>query len=131
MTPAERSLLLAVFRWARAEGGLVYGLPTRWSCGGPIDQRWGVSWSWDFERERLTVWRGRITARDYWVLSIAEAVDVLVALGILPPRFSTAYRAGWGAMRCYSERAHYGAEWLAIRPVVRHDQVEAVCRHAT
>ena len=29
--------------------------------------------------------------------SVTEAVDALVALGVLPPRFSSAYRAGWEA----------------------------------
>ena len=31
------------------------------------------------------------------VRTVTEAVDVLVALGYLPPRFSSAYRAGWEA----------------------------------
>jgi hypothetical protein len=31
------------------------------------------------------------------VASVTQAVDLLVALGYLPARFSTAYRAGWDA----------------------------------
>jgi hypothetical protein len=31
------------------------------------------------------------------VNSVTQAVDVLVAYGYLPPRFSSAYRAGWDA----------------------------------
>jgi len=31
------------------------------------------------------------------VIDLTEAVDVAVAFGYLPPRFSSAYRAGWNA----------------------------------
>jgi hypothetical protein len=94
MTPAERSLLLALFRWARTEG-LVWG-GANWVSGtGPDGQRWGIDY--DPGDEYLYIWRGRVVARRYWVASIAEAVDLVVALGIAPARFSTAYRAGWDA----------------------------------
>lgn len=37
------------------------------------------------------------------VHSVTEAVDVIVALGYLPPRFSSAYRAGWEASRVWHD----------------------------
>lgn len=101
MTPAERTLLLALFRWARAQGGLTYGSSYTWTRFGPRDQRWGVSfYADDWETGKpvaLDIWRGRETSKDYWVRDIAEAVDVLAALGIVPARLSTAYRAGYDA----------------------------------
>jgi hypothetical protein len=117
VTPAERSLLLALFRWARAEG-LQFGGASRWTRRGPIEQRWGVSCDPGYSAF-LTIWRGRDTARDYWVASIAEAVDLVVALGIAPARFSTAYRAGWDAANRYAAVAHYGDAYRTVRPAVR------------
>lgn len=96
MAPTERALLLAVMRWARAEG-IEFESAYWWTRRGPIEQHWGVSLL-DGESPFLTVWRGRDTGRDYWVRSLAEAIDLLVTLGILPARFSTAYRAGWDAV---------------------------------
>jgi hypothetical protein len=107
VTRAERTLLLAVFRWARTEGGMQWGRwHYRWTRqSGPREQWLGI----DFDREDgeyLSIYRGRASGRDYWVADIAEAVDVLAALGILPLRFSTAYRAGYDACM----RAHRIAE---------------------
>lgn len=91
MTAEERALLRAVLRWARASG--VESDYHRWTRRGPIEQRWGVSWE-DSSTPKLLIWRGRDTGQDYWVRSIAEAVELLVALDILPMRFSAAYEAG-------------------------------------
>lgn len=100
MTPAERSLLLAVFRWARAKGVRLDGA-MRWTS--PPPHRWGVDFCpYEFDRDEpvhLAIWRTGFSAKDYWVTSIAEAVDVLVALGLLPHRFSTSYAAGFEAVR--------------------------------
>jgi len=101
MTRAERILLLAVFRWAHREGGLAYGSAYTWTRFGAREQRWGVSFcakDWEpGETVALEIWRGKETSKDYWVKDIAEAVDVLAALGILSAQFSTAYRAGYDA----------------------------------
>lgn len=96
MTPAERSLLLAVFRWARSTGVRLDGA-MRWTS--PPPHRWGVDYYQRSDRDSdLHVYRtGQILGVNYMVMSVAEAVDVLVALGILPHRFSTAYRAGYDA----------------------------------
>jgi hypothetical protein len=117
VTAAERALLREVLRWARAEGVRLDGA-SRWTS--PPPHRWGVDFvSGD---EYLMIWRrGQNTGKDYFVVDVAEAVDVLCALDILPPRFSTAYRAGWDAMGRYAETAHYGAEYTAIRPAAKRE----------
>jgi len=113
MTPAERSLLLALFRWARAEG-LEYGT-TSWWCHrtGPREDWWGVDFN--VGDECMTIWRGRMTGRSYFVASVTEAVDLVVALGMVPARFSAAYRAGWDAA-CGAARP--ASEWARVLPVV-------------
>src|SRR5689334_22148135 len=47
------------------------------------------------------------------VKSVAHAVDSLVAEGILPARFSTAYRAGWAAALAYHRMAYASKAALA------------------
>lgn len=120
MTRAERTLLLALFRWARAEGGLQYGGLYRWSRRTGKGQHWGIIFhaeDWEpGETVELDIWRSGINTQAFWAKSIAEAVDQLVALGIAPHRFSTAYRSGWDAANRYAEVAHYGDEYRAIRP---------------
>lgn len=115
MTPAERKLLGAVLRWARADGVTVSW--HRWTRRGPIEQRWGVVH--DGHEQKLTIWRGRDTGKDYWVTSIAEALDVLAALGIVPARFSTAYRAGWDAYIEAEDSGVSGAPYRALAPAVQ------------
>jgi hypothetical protein len=104
VTGAERTLLLAVFRWARAEGVRLDGA-TRWTS--PPPHRWGVEFWGGLDDRPVFVWReGQIIGSNYDVVDIAEAVDLLAALGILPAQFSTAYRAGYDACM----RAHQIAE---------------------
>ncbi|WIM97815.1 hypothetical protein ACTOB_001369 [Actinoplanes oblitus] len=100
MTRAERGLLLELFRWARTEGVRRDGA-MRWTS--PPPHRWGVDFWNGMDDRDLQVWReGQMVAANYRVTSIAEAVDQLVALGIAPAKFSTAYRAGYNA----AMRAH-------------------------
>jgi hypothetical protein len=134
VTRAERTLLLAVFRWARAEGGMQWGRwHYRWTRqSGPREQWLGVEFD-PGDGEFLSLYRGRATGRDYWVADIAEAVDVLAALGILPAQFSTAYRAGYDACQQAHRIAHQpkpGSNWLrgwtdpevyALLPWADHD----------
>jgi hypothetical protein len=129
VTPAERALLRELFRWARTEGDLDVSGTYMWCrrFRRPESERWGVNFfarDWEpGEPVALGIWRGTSTTKNYWVESIAEAVDVLVALGIVPARFSTAYRAGWDAMGGYAVKAHYGPEWTAIRPAAKRELV--------
>lgn len=48
--------------------------------------------------------------------SLVEGVDVLVAFGYLPPRFSSAYRAGWDTGREDVEHPLFGDEFRAVLP---------------
>lgn len=95
MTAAERTLLLAVLRWARDEGAVATRL---W----PSDLAWyvaaddGASVLFTHGARRIKVRRGAgHTAMP--VADIRQAVDLLAALGVIPARFSSAYRAGWDA----------------------------------
>lgn len=100
MTRAERTLLLAVFRWARTEGVRLDGA-MRWTS--PPPHRWGVDYWGGRDDRDLHIWRtGQMLGVNYRVVDVAEAVDLLAALGILPLQFSTAYRAGYDAC----QRAH-------------------------
>lgn len=95
MTRAEQALLLQLFRWARTEGVRLDGA-MRW--GSPPPHRWGIDFWKGLDDRDLFVWReGRVVGTNYPVASITEAVDLLVTLGIVPARFSTAYRAGYNA----------------------------------
>lgn len=117
MTPAERALLREVFRWARQVGVRLDG-GMRWD--GPPPRCWGVDY-WHGQ-EYLLVWRAsKNTGKEYFVTSVAEAVDVLVALGILPARFSTAYAAGWQAAFAVVDRGIRSPEpaaWPELRRAV-------------
>ena len=102
MTPAEQGLLLAVFRWARAEA------VERYTLAGTLV--WGTD-QWRVHRLSygLLVTRGSAAPDIYYARDVPEAVDLLAALGILPPQFSTAYRAGYEACM----RAHEVAnDWV-------------------
>lgn len=99
MTPAERTLLLALFRWARDHGVINVGwrrAPVwryRFRFGGA--SRVVVSHQRGFRG--IAVAGAGVTHDDYRCQTIGQAVDILAALGIVPARFSTAYRAGWDA----------------------------------
>lgn len=116
MNTHERALLVAAMRWARAEDRVERVNGYEWTRHGLPTLRWSVAWE-DPESPKLTIWRGRTTAKEYWVEDIPEAIDVLCALGILPPRFSTAYRSGWDAGYESTESGVVGADYRAIVPV--------------
>lgn len=102
---SDRCLLAAINRWRRSASA---ASPTRWEA----------SWDgWWHTADRLTevcwapervpddvlevVWRERRYGPERRatipVTSVRQAVDVLVALGILPPRFASAYTAASSA----------------------------------
>lgn len=120
MTPAERQLLRGVFRWGRAAGWRPTW-PQIWALDGVT-----VDFVRSYvRRPSVGVWRRhdpgvegvrRWANGNVQVVSVAEAVDLLVTLGILPSRFSTAYRAGWDAGREDSEHPAAGAEFRQIVP---------------
>ncbi|MEU8264434.1 hypothetical protein AB0C02_27910 [Micromonospora sp. NPDC048999] len=95
----DRQLLADVRRWARANGWSL-------SWGGWVNHRYDsdadIAVDWDDVELRIKrketypggtgrYWPSRFT--DYPVTSVVQAVDILVALDVLPHRFSSAYRA--------------------------------------
>lgn len=93
---SERALLASVHRWARTHGW--HAERHSWRNGGPasatVDVRWGrneIGVSRVVDRLALNnhgVWSCTTWIR---VSSVVQAVDVLVALGILPVWLSSAY----------------------------------------
>lgn len=94
MTPAERQLLAAVCRWARV-AGWKYEMPG-WSDGRGRDATIRVCWADGLVTVTRQNAAGRFPADSdvYPVYTIQQAVDVLVAVGVLPVAFSSAYRFG-------------------------------------
>ena len=92
-TAEDRKLLAEVSKWARAYGWVVLR-DTGWQNPSRIIQ---VDW------DERGVWIARRNGTDrmwpaaqlYPATSVRQAVDMLAAIGILPPRFSSAYKAGW------------------------------------
>jgi hypothetical protein len=108
LTVDEIALLREVARWRRANGVSYF----QWRPGCRI----GVFTEWyrydGRKRETLSYEPGSesrcpqvVVTHAYYggedkvlpVETVTQAIDVLVALGYLPQRFSSAYRAGWNA----------------------------------
>lgn len=105
MRPEEIALVREVVRWRRAHGvsfflwrpGVGFGHLAEWKVFAADGKQTNVS----YEPRAQTV----AATRDYRygsftrlpAATVTEAVDMLVVLGYLPPRFSSAYRAGWDA----------------------------------
>lgn len=94
MTPQYMEALRSVVAWARLNGW------QRGSWDTARNEKWSVYFDTDGEtrfcievRHRQQHYPGRVAA---WFepASPQQAVDVLCALRVLPPRFSTAYLAG-------------------------------------
>jgi hypothetical protein len=104
LTVDEIALLREVARWRRSHGAkLIYNLTQRGPVGIEKESSEAVTWlpsridaygrseiGWcEFYDLMPWIW--------YRVRTVTQAVDVLAAIGFLPPRFSSAYRAGWDA----------------------------------
>jgi len=103
VTAAERRLLLALFRWAREYGTKNVG-PRGAHLWKQVGQQFAgkfmVGFSpTEYPNDLDVIDEGWGKVRVYQTETIAEAVDILAALGVIPPRFSTAYQAGWDAGR--------------------------------
>lgn len=108
MTVAEIGVMREIVRWRRTQGYRCEVVSSR------VLGHW-VEWEEAYNRRSVTVDRsvpeqfavrevGRFAYNQWYAAkNFTEAVDMLVALGYLPARFSTAYRAGWDA-GCDSER---------------------------
>lgn len=96
--PGEhRKLLTNVHRWAHTNGW-------HWhECWGWVNAPYAseatVGVDWDPDVRTITVRRndgsGIFRPTTYPTDSVRQAVDLLVAVGILPAQFSSAYAAGW------------------------------------
>lgn len=113
MSVQEIALLKEVARWRRANDvryfqwrpGVGFGVFTEWKKD--VDRKTQINVSYEPDRSGEEELRPRLlVTRDYYggdefqvlpVTTIEQAIDVLVALGFLPPRFSSAYLAGWRA----------------------------------
>jgi hypothetical protein len=124
MKSAERTLLLALFRWARSAGAINIGWVRQPIWGTFPDGTAIVAYDHGHAIDSIQVRRAtdpRLKRLDdYPVRSVAEAVDILAALDVIPKRFSTAYAAGWTAGREDIEHpVPAGAAFAAIVPAVR------------
>lgn len=112
MTADEMAVLREIVKWRRATGGEY--LPT-WSRYRLAD---GRSFAWLSLDSYATCMKVGVCAdimryQYTWhrIDSIQQGIDLLVALGYVPARFSSAYRAGWDARSSYSVQ-HSDPEWL-------------------
>lgn len=100
LTPDEIALLREIARWRRNNGcDLIFQLADVLRLAD------GRAFTWLRPGSHAVCMKIGVT-QDYasggpftWhrVVSITQGVDLLVALSYLPPRFSSAYRAGWRA----------------------------------
>ncbi|MGI5178645.1 hypothetical protein ACQEVZ_20145 [Dactylosporangium sp. CA-152071] len=100
LTRAERDLFTAVRRHLRADGWTVYGDEAE-HRGARIAADWTYPWSVDGKTGRIlriklltALGSTQRIAADVDVDSVQEAVDVAVALGLLPQGMSSVYQAG-------------------------------------
>lgn len=118
LTRAERELLTRVHRWARQPLPSPYGYLPRWERELAMPRGCWQRNATEAQPETCTVWwgpanRGKLRVQihahrygeqlldvEFEPRTVREAVDVLVALGVLPADLSSAYRAGYlGALR--------------------------------
>lgn len=111
LTPEEIGLLKQVFRWRR-DNGKTFFLSHSFGPHGFLS--WDEPRNTDGVRRGVTFdreWPDRIgettsyhrqTFRWHEVADARQAVDLLVAYGYLPARFSSAYRAGWDARSAHA-----------------------------
>jgi len=113
MTTADVALMREIVRWRKSHGielSTLHGCyqePTKWGGIWGREQGHAVTWSTDpHDGAPLGFSKGGSTVHDWrWseVESFGQAVDLLVAYGFLPPRFSSAYRAGWHAAEVWND----------------------------
>ena len=121
MTANEMAVLREIVKWRRATGGEYLPMWSRYRLAD------GRSFAWLSLDSYATCMKvgvsSDITRVSYtWhrIASVQQGIDLLVALGYLPARFSTAYRAGWDIGREDMEHpVSAGAEFAAILPAVR------------
>lgn len=122
MTAEEFLLLLRLRRWL----GEIRAARTTWGDGMRLPDGRQIEWRTEMARRwprhaEVGVHPDRHSPLSWCeVASVTQAVDVLVALGYLPVRFSSAYARGWNAGREDMEHpVASGAAFRAITPAVR------------
>lgn len=98
LSTTDRALLRSVFSWARANGwhGQRFLSGRRWDHLMGDDE---VVWSYDADDRDAWTLVTNVVPAEAVVTSVAQAVDVLCALGVLPARFFSAIRNGY----CHDE----------------------------
>jgi hypothetical protein len=92
MSTGEIALVREIVRWRRNHGSTSTGTPPRrgWRAGPggsvSLTEDGDIGITADYHGGPYEWYRAR---------SLTEGVDLLVALGYLPARFSSAYEAGW------------------------------------
>lgn len=103
LTTDEIALLREVFRWARNHDVTRTAWRDAW--------RQGLNGKMACRDENVIGWAPDLYTDYHWLAvdTITQAVDVLVAVGYLPQRFSSAYRSGWNALAVWrgSDRAEF------------------------
>jgi len=123
MTVAEIAVMREIVKWRKAEGVRLWRSR---KIGDFID--WRITRNGNItyvvleeptSRPELGYSRIGSSVADAWLTlgSFTEGVDLLVALGLLPARFSSAYAQGWTVGREEAEHpADAGAAFRAILP---------------
>ncbi|WP_346536991.1 hypothetical protein [Micromonospora sp. DPT] len=104
---ADRQLLADVHRWARTNG---WNWHECWGwVNAPYASEATLAVEWD-DAGVLTIRRGPVVFRPtrYDVDSVRQAIDMLVALDILPAHLSSQYQAGANDGRAFAAAARGG-----------------------
>lgn len=123
LTLDEIALLREVVKWRRAEHATFYLACSGrgWAGAGGFaewrgrlnDQPHSVAWDrpseGGFEQVGFSRDSRRLSYTYFTPESVTQVVDILVAYGFLPQRFSSAYRAGWSAAHQFTRV--YSAEY--------------------
>jgi hypothetical protein len=101
MTADEMTLLIRLRRWLGNIGAIrtTWGDGMRLPDGRQLEWRTEMAPHWPRYAEIGVHPDRRSPLRWTEVESVTQAVDIWVALGYLPVRFSSEYRAGWNAAR--------------------------------
>lgn len=99
MTADEVALMRALVVWRRANGVTFNFYRARWSAPDGRSVTMNPAEAGDIWGE-VGVSAGALDPHRWLkVADLSEAVDVLVAVGYLPAKFSSAYRLGWQSAR--------------------------------
>lgn len=90
LSDEDRKLIAAVLRWGRANSW--YPAWKGWQVGDQFDPTARIYWWAQTDGQAMSLNRKGMRDLDAPVGSVIETVDILVAVGVLPSEFSSAYR---------------------------------------